>query len=123
VSTDNGVTWGAVSKVIDISTGTPGRPALVRLRSGALFLTTRYNAAVLKGGSTTSWDGGVTWTSFLLLSSQFMYASSVVLPDGRVMQVYSFENSGTDADIWDQDYQGDDPGAGRQTIWAYLMGA
>lgn len=91
-STDNGATWSSPSTVI--SSQHPGTPAVVLLGSGGLFLVTRGPWAG-QTGYATSWDGGISWTSFAYVPGYAtwgdVYDSVTMLSGGTVAAAVSWQ--------------------------------
>ncbi len=98
MSTDNGDTWSPPTLVIDSTV--VGRPTLALLPSGGLVLMSRFEDG--GGGSmtgfATSWDEGLTFSSFTNLGIGAPYSDNydamALLQDGSIAVVTVHSNSG-----------------------------
>jgi BNR repeat-like domain len=107
-SLDNGTTWSTPVPVINIGTSMPGRPAVVLLANGDLFLITRNTGSSGTGRAAyaTSWNNGTIWSALTNYEADtaFEYASAHVLSSGRVGAVIAREHSSHDAHIVYQEF-------------------
>jgi BNR repeat-like domain len=105
---NNGTTWSTPVPVINIGTSTPGRPTVVLLANGDLFLITRNtgSSALGRAAYATSWNNGTIWSALTDYGTDtaFEYASAHVLHCGRVGAVISREHSSNDAHIVYQEF-------------------
>jgi hypothetical protein len=99
-SDNNGATWSSPVNVINIgSTSTGGRPTLLILQSGDLFLFTRKGIPFTSAYAVSE-DDGVTWTPFIkygprsTIEHSFEYGSAILLPDGTIGAVIGRESDG-----------------------------
>lgn len=100
LSTDGGLTWGAVSAAHD----SYGLPAARRLTDGTILLIGR-DAPVGDNVWRTSPDAGATWSAETVLDAtgvEGMYGSLVQLDHEHTLAVYSVEMSASDADLYSQ---------------------
>jgi hypothetical protein len=87
-STDNGNTWSTPSLVVNNVAA--GRPTLALLPSGGLVLLGRDTiAGVITTGFGTSWDEGLTFSTFtdLGVGGVDQYDAMSLLPDGSIAVV------------------------------------
>jgi hypothetical protein len=104
-SDDNGATWSSPVNVISQASN-EGRPTVLLLSGGGLFLLTRTNGSTPTGYA-VSWDQGVTWTNFAGYgpsSQSYMYGSAVLQPDGTISAVIARQTSATDSYITYQEF-------------------
>jgi hypothetical protein len=115
LSTDNGRTWGFLSRPAP-DTGWGNPPALLRLRDGRLCLAYGYRTAGyrIRGSqirARLSADEGATWGPELVLRADggdwdIGYPRMVERPDGKLVTVYYFNDDSAaeryiEAAIWD----------------------
>lgn len=98
MSTDNGTTWSSPTLVINSTV--VGRPTLALLPSGGLVLMSRFEdgGAGSMTGFATSWDEGITFSSFTNLGIGAPYSDNydamALLQDGSIAVVTVHSNSG-----------------------------
>lgn len=95
-STDDGVTWSALTTLI---TGVSSFPCLLQAQSGNWFLFCRSSTAPNRGIVLRSADEGATWTSVAgayhmdPVPGFFTYAAALEIRAGRFLVVYSSETA------------------------------
>lgn len=99
VSSDNGATWSAPTDVLTAS----GRPDFVEVKPGLLGLFCRTNNTDFYARWTYSADEGLTWAALANTDGAtdlLMYSAPVVTSANTITNVYSYENSSSDADLY-----------------------
>jgi BNR repeat-like domain len=109
-SLDDGKTWTFLSTAAS-ETGTGNPPCLTLLTDGRLLLTYGYRARPFAIHARLSTDRGRTWSQPIALrtnggSQDIGYPRSVIRPDGRLVTVYAFHETGNpnreiEALIWE----------------------
>lgn len=95
VSSDGGLTWGALTTVTPASWAA-GSPDVCYI-GGAIHLLYRASSATRRA---TSWDAGATWSTEAFESSTFEYSSTKVLSDGSLLTALALEVTSTNCDIF-----------------------
>ncbi len=107
-SDDNGATWSSPVNVISQPSSNEGRPTVLLLNGGGLFLLTRTTTGSTPTGYAVSWDQGVTWTDFAGYgygpAQYYMYGSAVLQPNGAISAVIARQTSATDSYITYQEF-------------------
>lgn len=105
-SADNGATWAAPTDVLTAS----GRPDFVEIDRGLLLLFVRVDdSADDYPRWTYSTDEGLTWSSLNNVDNatdDWQYGAPVVISPDICDIVYALQNSVSDADLFERQYQG-----------------
>lgn len=112
LSTDNGKSWGYLSRPAPFTGGFSGNPPhLIRLKDGRLALTYGYRGKPYGIRARLSRDEGRTWSEEIVLRDDgaawdLGYPRSLQRPDGKIVTVYYFaEHADAErvilATIWD----------------------
>jgi len=107
-SSNSGATWSAPSLVINLGAAKPGRPSLIQLASGNLFLFTRKagGGSMGRAGYCLSTDNGATWTTLVNYGADlpYVYAQNRLLQSGKIGVALAREDSTTDAHVIYQEF-------------------
>ena len=111
-SDDNGATWKMISRITPHVTGNSGNPpSMVQLKDGRLVVTYGHRAEPYGIRARISSDQGATWGDEIILRKDagdrdLGYTRTVVRPDGKLVTVYYYNDSGDSeryiaATIWE----------------------